>query len=99
MTRRPLLWPALGFLAAAALAGCAHDAPLFGPGGFDDAKTDTANAERRAEFDRLDTDGNGVIDPTEAASDSADEALPFNRLDTNQDRKISRQEFMDAELD
>lgn len=75
------------------LAGCAQLPFGDGEGSFAAAKARSAiPADIRAEFDRLDSDGDGVIDTAEASS-SSELSANFNTIDTNSDGVISLEEY------
>ncbi|OHV10889.1 hypothetical protein [Kushneria phosphatilytica] len=78
-------------IAGLTLAGCTG--PLFGPGGFDDAKMESSAPPALVkQFHQADADGNGEIDPTEAST--AGLRAQFTQLDLDQDRNISEDEFL-----
>ncbi len=75
------------------LGGCSQLPYGDGEGSFAEAKSQNAiPADVRAAFDRLDTDGDGVIDPTEAST-SSEISGSFNLYDTNADGVISLEEY------
>ncbi len=75
------------------LTGCAELPFGDGEGSFAAAKSQsTIPANVREEFNRLDVDGDGFIDPTEATS-SSEISGNFSTYDTNTDGVISLEEY------
>ncbi len=75
------------------LGGCAQLPYGDGEGSFAEAKSQNLiPAGVRAEFNRLDVDGDGVINPTEATS-SSEISGSFDLYDTNSDGVISLEEY------
>ncbi|WP_322528858.1 EF-hand domain-containing protein [Salinicola sp. LHM] len=86
------------FTALVALAGCQNYTPAGdGAGSFERGKLEmSAPPELVDRFHSLDSDGDGVIDVSEARSDS-DLMGAFGTADIDSDRQLSLGEFLNSQ--
>ncbi|MFC0268859.1 EF-hand domain-containing protein [Kushneria aurantia] len=87
---------AFGLTLLGGLGGCTQLPFGDGEGSFERGKLENSLPPQVvADFNRIDSDGNGYIDPTEASA-SADLIGNFGLIDTNSDRQISLQEYANS---